>query len=122
MPVPNNDLEGIRGYDTYANTLMSNRSDVVVYDRGHISEMVYAPIYRNYYNEVYHCFLHNIDRDIIELSHVPTYIVYVYPRWQSIMTPGNRVTDDLIAIPRLYDEILYQTQLNVIRISTHNRF
>lgn len=122
MYVPTSRSEGYRQYDTYANVLAANRNDVVIYDRGHISEFVYAPYYRDYYTVDYQQFLHNIDRDIVECTNVPTYIVYVYPRWQSLMIPGNRPTDDLIAVPRLYEEALYHTRCDVIRISTHDRY
>lgn len=122
MPVPQDEQEGYRQYDLYANMLVSNRNATVIYDRGHISEMVYAPAYRQYYSDKYHEFLHDIDGDIASYSNVPSYIVYVFPRWQSVMTPGNRPTDDLIAVPRLYAEALYHTRCNVIRISTHNQY
>lgn len=119
MPAPKTAALGYRQWSLYLNNLARNTSDVVIYDRGHLSEMVYAPVYRNYYNDAYHQYLVGVDNDIRTSCSVPTYVIYMYPQWQSIMKPGNRVTDDLIAVPKIYEEVLYHTNLGVIRISTH---
>ncbi len=117
MPVPTSRAMGIKQFAAYTSYLLE-ADRPVIYDRGHISELVYAPLFRSYVNVEYLRKLYEYDFALTN-SNLPTIIVYVYPMWQSIMKLGGRETDDLVRVPVQFESIIHRSDLDVVRITKH---
>lgn len=110
--------EGVEKFGLYADVLINTHTPII-YDRGHISEMVYAPLFRDYVTPQYRKWLEYVDTTISTKALLPTVVLYVYPMWQSLIKPGGRPTDDLIRVPLAFNKELGYTDMKVIRVSKH---
>lgn len=115
---PTSKADGIEKFSAYANILM-NTDTPVIFDRGHISELVYAPLFRDYADVDYRNWLEDVDTLLSKSTPLPTVILYVYPMWQTLIKPGGRLTDDLVRVPLAFNKELGYTDMRVIRVSKH---
>lgn len=99
---------------------IANNRDSLIYDRSHLSEAVYAPLYRDYTHHNWPSTIWHMERNCIQVKEYPIIIVYVYPVWFSLLKPDDRPGADAIKELDAYDEALAQTKLPVIKLTKHH--
>lgn len=115
---PKSRKEVIELFSTY---LMVLKNKTAIWDRGHISELVYGPLYRpnNYLDQVLFKLLFAIDRKLAQGN--LAVIVYLWPLDRNLLDFTGRevyqsnVSRDL----NRYLEVLSKSQLPRITMSTH---
>lgn len=104
-----------------------NENEIQCWDRGHLSELVYGPLYRpaNYLDPFLPNFILACDKALWRgfeyAGKLKTIIVYFYPLSQHILNYEGReqYKDNFAEQAILYENALRNTNLNVIRICTH---
>lgn len=119
MRVPKSPRDAVLFYKQYWDQLRDYPHSLV-YDRGHISEAVYAPLYRptscNHFwpNAVY------ADELLVE----DVFIVYVYPnaKHHDLLLPDERPNANRDAELMAFDVRLEMSSLPVIPICSHSKY
>lgn len=115
-------------YMSYFQTLSSNRNVPIIFDRGHISEMVYGKLYRpndfvdgvllRWFKSMEACLSAVIEENA---TIFPTTIVYIDPVNLNIMEKDERVNGNVINELAMYEMVLARTKLPVVRIATQTK-
>lgn len=98
---------------------IANNRDSLIYDRSHLSEAVYAPLYRDYTHHNWPSTLWHMERNCIQVKEYPIIVVYVYPQWLSLLKKDDRPNADVLKELDMYNLALNETRLPVIRITKH---
>lgn len=116
MRVPRKLHEAVQWYEEFFQTTCNGRGNKI-WDRGHISEAVYAPLYRDYVHLNWPSTLWKFEETYFRGQAV--FIVYVYPVWTELLKPDDRKGANLQRELSAYDVALGQTSLPVINITKH---
>lgn len=118
MRVPTNKLTALAYYYEYFQNLRHSNVPTV-WDRGHICEQVYAPLYRPEYG---------LSKDWMDQIHnwqslsmkLPSIIVYIYPRWRELLKADERPNANLLTELDYYGMALNSSTWPIIRLSKHS--
>lgn len=116
MRVPCALSEAVMWYEEYFDDLCGVFGSKV-WDRGHLSEVVYAQLYKNYCHFNWPSTIWMMEEARIRTQ--PTFIVYVYPVWYQLLGLDERPNANLQRELSAYDVALGATSLPVIDITKH---
>lgn len=117
MKVPRTLAEANVFYNAYYMELWTSTRPTL-YDRGHISEQVYGPLYRPETVNNWWPSLLNVQELVPPRQR--TVIVYVYPVWLSLLKSDERIGSNLTNELQVYDTVLSYSHWPVIRITKHH--
>lgn len=118
MRVPKQLHEAVNWYEDFFRSTC-NEGGNKVWDRGHISEAVYAPLYRDYCHVNWPATLWKYEETYF--SGQAVFIVYVYPIWTDLLKPDERINASIQRELSVYDVALGTSSLPVINITKHER-
>lgn len=116
---PKSKRETAELFAAYLMDLKENEN--AIYDRGHLSELVYGPLYRprNYLgSDFLPRLLYGIDRILAKRGH--TLVIYFWPLSQTIMNYEGReqYKPNFRTELTMYDGVMSRTKLPVIKMAT----
>jgi len=116
MRVPKTLGQSIEFYDDHFRHLAEDEHPVV-WDRGHLSELVYAPLYRP--SETNSWWVRELRRRAAAIERVG--LVYVYPGWYGLMLEDERPGANRMAEAAGYARELEHVTWPTVRVCTHRQ-
>lgn len=98
-----------------------------VFDRGHISELVYGSLYRplDYEDQILDHWIASMEAQVVlnarKFPIRPTVIVYVEPVNEAIMLEDERENSDRAKELKTYEQMLERSHLPIVRITTQTK-